>query len=475
VSNNPVKEAHSSCKSRLIEVARCVLALSLCCFELGSATFASAQTIVFEGARLIPGDGSPAIEDGILLSVDGVITRVGQMREFAVPNAATRIELRGKTIMPAIISAHVHPGFQRGLKYSAENFSRETILGDLNRELYFGVSTVLSLGIEQGDVTYQIRADQAAGHLGGARLFIAGRGIGAPNAGPGAPAYAGIAYAVSDEEAARAAVRELAASRVDVVKIWVDDRLGRAPSLPIALSREIIAEGHRSRLKVIAHIFYHKDAVELAAAGIDAFAHLVRDQEMSDALVRRIVTNGIYVMPNIGVPDRGTHASAPAWFNEPYLAGMLRDTQSPDVIARVGASFAGRGDEKVRQSEREYANLQKSVAKLDAAGARIILGPDTGIEDNFFGHAEQKELELMVEAGMTPSDVIVAATSRSAEFVGATDRGSLTPGKRTDILVLDANPLDDIRNTRRIARMYLAGVEVDREALKASFSKQIGK
>jgi imidazolonepropionase-like amidohydrolase len=319
VSNNVAKQMHSSRKLRANKVARYLLALALCCFTLGTATYASAQTIVFEGARLIPGDGSPAIEDGALLTVDGVITKVGHRGEFAVPNGATRIELGGKTVMPAIVSAHVHPGFQKGLKYSAENFSRETILGDLNRELYFGVSTVLSLGIEKGDVTYQIRADQAAGHLGGARLFIAGRGIGAPNAGPGAPAYAGIAYAVSDEDEARTAARELAASRVDIIKIWVDDRLGRAPSLPIGLSREIIDEGHRSGLKVVAHIFYHKDAIELAAAGIDAFAHLVRDQEMSDALVRTIVKKGIYVMPNIGVPDRGAHASAPAWFGEPYL------------------------------------------------------------------------------------------------------------------------------------------------------------
>ena len=126
----------------------------------------------------------------------------------------------------------------------------------------------------------------------------------------------------------------------------------------------------------------------------------------------------------------------------------------------------------VERAQRTYAILKRSVAKLGAAGARVVLGCDTGLEDHFFGYAEQKELELMVDAGMTPSQVIVAATSRAAEYLGLADRGTLAAGKRADLLVLDANPLDDIRNTRRIAKMYLAGVEVDRAALKASILKQ---
>jgi imidazolonepropionase-like amidohydrolase len=250
---------------------------------------AAAQSVLFEGARVIIGDGSPAIEDGAFLVVGDVITRIGRRGNFAVPQAATRIDLGGKTVMPAIVSTHVHPGFQRGLTYSVNNFTRETIMDDLNRELYFGISTVMSLGIEKGDVMFQIRADQAAGLLGGARLLLAGRGIGAPNAGPGAPAYSGIAYEITTEDQARSAVQELAAKKVDTIKIWVDDRGGRAPSLPITLSSLIIDEGHRVGLKVTAHIFYHKDAVELAAAGINAFAHLVRDTEMSDALITTMI------------------------------------------------------------------------------------------------------------------------------------------------------------------------------------------
>jgi imidazolonepropionase-like amidohydrolase len=428
---------------------------------------AAAGTLLFEGARIIPGDGSPAIEDGALLVEDSAVRRVGRRGEIALPGGAQRIDAAGKTIMPALVSAHVHPGFQRGLTYSAQNFTRETVMDDLNRALYFGISTVNSLGVEKGDVLYGIRADQKAGRLGGAQLLLAGRGIGAPNAGPGAAAYANIAYEITTGQQALDAVHELASRRVDGIKIWVDDRGGRAPSLPLTLSRAVIDEGHRLGFKVSAHIYYHKDAVELAAAGVDNFAHLVRDAVMSDELIATMVAKGVYVMPNIGVPERGARTAVPAWFDEPYLAGLLADTEPADVIARIRASYAGRDEATAARAQAIYANLQKSVAKLAAARARIILGSDTGLEDHPFGFAEQKELEMMAEAGMTPGEVIVAATSRSAEFLGLHDRGVIAPDRRADLLVLDANPLDDIRNTRRIAALYIAGKEVDRVALKA--------
>ena len=149
--------------------------------------------MLYEGARLIPGDGSAVIEDSAFLVENDTIARIGRKGEVTAPEGATRVDLTGKTVMPTLINAHGHPGFQRGLTYAAENFTRENIIDDLNRAAYFGVAAIQSQGIERGDVMYQIRADQEAGTLGGALLRIAGRGIGAPNAGPGNAAYAGIA------------------------------------------------------------------------------------------------------------------------------------------------------------------------------------------------------------------------------------------------------------------------------------------
>jgi imidazolonepropionase-like amidohydrolase len=450
--------------------------LSLCLAILAAmlaAHTAPAQTVLFEGERIIPGDGSPAINNAALLVERGAIARIAQAGEIALPAGGTRVDLTGKTVMPAIISTHAHPGFQKGLTYLAENFTRETILDDLNRALYAGISTVMSLGIETGDVMFQIRADQAEGRAGGARLLLAGRGIGAPNAGPGNSVYSSFTYEVTTIAQIRRAVQEQAARKVDIIKIWVDDRGGRAPRLPIPLALAAIDEAHKQGLKIAAHIFYHDDAVALADAGIDAFAHLVRDREMSDALIASMLRNKVYVMPTLGAPERAAHGSPPAWVDEPYLAGLLSDTVPAEVVVRIRNSFFGRDAAEVARRQQGYAILQRSLAKLAAAGAAVILGPDTGLEDQIFGYAEQKELGLMVEAGMTPSQAIVAATGRAAQFVGLSDRGMLTPGKRADLLVLDANPLDDIRNTRRIAKVYLAGVEVDRAALKASLTRPV--
>jgi imidazolonepropionase-like amidohydrolase len=441
------------------------LAYGVFCFAYPKPQSPSNRAVLYEGARLIAGDGSAPIESSAILVENGAITRIGSKGTISTPRGASRIDLTGKTIMPALVNAHGHPGFQRDLTYTAENFTRETIMNDLNRALYFGVAVVQSQGIERGDVTYQIRSDQEAGRLGGARLRIAGRGIGAPNAGPGAAAYAGIAYEVTTETEARQAVRELATKHVNLVKIWVDDRNGRAPRLAPNLYRAIIDEGHKHGLQVNAHVFYHTDAVDLVNAGIDGFAHLVRDKEMDDALIASIVRHNVYVMPNLS-PEWSTYIEVPHWLKDgdPLMALIQRSVPQP-VVERIRKSYENRSPAAVERTRTQYGILQRSLAKLAKANAKIILGCDTGLEDHPFGMSEQHELESMVNAGMTPMQVIVAATSRPAEYLKLEKMGVLASGKEADFLVLEANPLDNITNTQRISGMYIKGAEVDRTAL----------
>ncbi len=262
-------------------------------------------------------------------------------------------------------------------------------------------------------------------------------------------------------------MRDLAARKVDLVKIWVDDRGGRAPRLPPPVYRAIIEETHAHGLKVNAHVFYHEDAVGLVDAGIDGLAHLVRDREMDGALIAAIVRRGVYVMPNLGGAERGTHSTVPSWFDEPGLMALLRQSTSAPVIDRIRASFTSRDAATATAARNRYTILQRSLAALSKARARIILGSDTGLEDHLFGYAEQRELAEMVGAGMTPADVIVAATSRSAEYLGLRNMGSLTAGKRADFIVLGGNPLEDIRQTRSIEAVYFDGRALDRAALGA--------
>jgi imidazolonepropionase-like amidohydrolase len=427
------------------------------------------RAVLYEGARLIPGDGSPVVERSAFLVDNGTITRVGRQGDVKAPAGAGRVDLTGKTVMPALIDIHTHTGFQKGATYRPENYGREAVVDDLNRALYFGVSTVVSEGIDPGDAAFTIRDEQAAGRLGGARLFTAGRGLGAPNAGPGADTYRGIAYDITTEDEGRASVRALAARKVDFVKIWVDDRNGRAPELSPPLYRAIIDEAHRRGLRVNAHVFSLADAKGLVAAGIDGFTHMARDKEMDDELVQAIVTRGVYIMPTLQNTERGRNMEMPASLAA-WLNGSARDAIPPALIAKVQAAYGGRTAAQAAASRERYAILQRSLARLSAAGARIVLGGDTGLQDDPFGFAEHRELELMVDAGMTPMQAIVAATSRGAEYLRLPNTGTLAAGRSADLLVLDANPLDDITNTRRIAQIILRGRSVDRDALRIRLS-----
>jgi imidazolonepropionase-like amidohydrolase len=447
-----------------------ILCLGVWLLSLSVPGGALAQSTLYEGARLIPGDQSPVIEGSALLVDGGRIVQVGRQGQVKPPSSARRVDLTGKTVMPALVATHVHPGFQIGASYTRENYTADTIVNDLKRALYFGVSVVQSQGIETGDVMYQVRADQLVGKLPPLpTLRVAGRGIGSPNAGPGGATYAGMAYEVTTVAESRKAVQELAVRKVDIVKIWVDDRNGRAPKLSAPLYRAVIEEGHARGLKVNAHVYYHADAVDLVSAGIDGFAHLVRDVVMDDALVEAIVKRGVYVMGNLSSPRKTTYSTLPQWLSpgDPMTQLLTQSVGAP-VIDRLHAYFAKREPKSVDAARQRYTILEQSLAKLARAGARIILGADTGLEDHLFGMAEHLELEAMVDAGLTPSQAIVAATSRSAEFLGLKDKGTLRSGADADFLVLDANPLDAIASTRRIASVVLNGREIDRAALAAA-------
>ncbi|MBM3809533.1 MAG: amidohydrolase family protein, partial [Acidimicrobiia bacterium] len=223
----------------------------------------------------------------------------------------------------------------------------------------------------------------------------------------------------------------------------------------------------RRGLTINAHVFYHDDAVDLVSAGIDGFAHLVRDKVMDDALVATIVKRGVFVMGNLSFPRKSTYASLPPWMipGDP-MAQLLAESVNTGVLDRLRAYFINRDAKAVDAARQRYSILEQSLAKLSRAGARIILGADTGLEDHLFGMAEHLELEAMVDAGMSPHQAIVAGTSRAAEFLRLKTKGTLRPGLDADFVVLDANPLEAITNLRRISRVILGGAEVDRRALR---------
>ena len=396
----------------------------------GSEAGGGAAVTVFEGARLIVGDGSAPIEDAVFVVEGDRFTQAGRRADVQVPEGATRVDLSGKTVMPAIVNTHVHLAS-----------TRDDRADQLQHMAYYGAGLVVSLGLDSGDVPFEMR-DEAVPD--GARSRTAGRGITAPE-----PGRSEVPSWVTSEAEARTAVQELAAREVDLVKIWVDDRNGQYDKLSPALYGEIIDEANRLGLRVTAHVFTLADAKGLLRAGIDAFAHGVRDQDVDDELVALWRERpDVVLVPNL--PNPGVAGDL----------GWLSGTVPPDELREMQEAS------RDRPAAQEAFGIQaRNLARLNQAGVRIAFGTDGSTP-----WAVHLEMEDMVRSGMTPAEVIVAATLNSAELMQMSDIGTVAVGKSADFIVLDANPLDEITNTRRIASVYLRGIAVDRDALGARFS-----
>ena len=391
---------------------------------------AGGEATVFEGARLIVGDGSAAIEDAVFVVEGDRITQAGQRADVEIPESATRVDLSGKTVMPALVNTHVHLASTRAER-----------IDQLQHMAYYGAGLAVSLGLDDGDVAFEMRDEVIAD---GARSRTAGRGITAPEEG-----RTEVPIWITSETEARTAVQELAANQVDLIKIWVDTRNDQFVKLTPALYGAVIDEAHSEGLRVTAHIFNLEDAKGLLRAGIDAFAHGIRDRDIDDELVALWSERpNVVLVPNL--PNPGV-AGDLSWLSGTVPAADLQRMQEA---------------QRDRPAAQESFGIQaRNLARLSQAGITVAFGTDGSTP-----WAVHQEMEDMVRSGMTPAQVIVAATRNSAELMQMTDIGTVEVGKSADFIVLDANPLDDITNTRRISEVYLRGTAVDREALGARFT-----
>lgn len=382
----------------------------------------TSSAVVFEGARLIVGDGSPPVENAALVVDGGRLVEVGPAAELDGWPGAKRVDLAGMTVMPAIIDTHTHL-----------NQERDALIQDLRARARYGVGAAMSLGRDTRDLS--IRAEEIPG---AARFRSAGVGITSPE-----PGRSEIPYWVSTEDEARQAVRDEAARKVDIIKIWVDSRDGQYEKLSPELYGAIIDEAHQHGIPVTAHIFALADTKGLLRAGINAFAHGVRDTDVDEEIIGLFKERpDVVLVPNL--PNRGVAADLN------WLGGTL----PPDELEELQAGSVDDPD-----AQAVFAIQARNLARLSAEGVTIALGTDGNTP-----WAPHVEMEDMVAAGMTPAQVIVAATRNSADLLGLADAGTLEVGKRADFLVLNANPLHDITNTRQLVSVYLNGEEVDRSA-----------
>jgi imidazolonepropionase-like amidohydrolase len=391
----------------------------------------SAAVTVYEGARLITGDGSAPVEDSAFIVQNGRFTAVGRKGQLKVPASAAHVDLTGKTVMPAIIDAHKHPVVT----------TRDVLVDQLQHFAYYGIGMTMSLGQDTGDVAFQVRAETIPN---AARFHTAGRGLTGPE-----PGRSQAPFWVTTEAEARKDVDEDAAKKVDIIKIWVDDRDHTVTKLSPELYRAAIDEAHKHHLRTIAHIFTLEDAKGTLRAGIDNFAHSVRDKDVDDEYIKMVKAKPNFIVdPNL--PDRGVKVDR-SW---------LRDSMTPAEFQKVQA------ESKDDTKEQQFFGIQcRNLGRLTKEGIKISLGSDGPIP-----WAAHEEMADMAGCGMTPAQVIVASTRNAADLIGVTDVGTVAPRKTADFLVLDANPLDDITNTRRISAVYLRGSQVDRAALRARWT-----
>jgi imidazolonepropionase-like amidohydrolase len=420
----------------------------------------AAATVLLRNARVIDGTGAPPREHVSLVLRNGRIERIGGAG-MAAPAGAEVRDLTGKTLMPGLISAHSHLGLiVDDAESPAARYTRENVTAQLKEFERYGVTTILSLGLNR-DLVYELREEQRAGRLGGARIFTAGRGIGVPGGAPPLLAATDQIYRPDTVDEARKDVDEFAAHRADIVKIWVDEMHGAGPEMPPEIYKAVIEEAHQKHMRVAAHEYALGDARQLVASGVDVLAHSVRDQVVDDAFVHAMKQHKVWYVPTFTVDESFfVYAERPEFMKSAFFQQAAR----PKLMAKFNApGYAEKinQDAQTAQHKKDFAVGQQNLKRLFDAGVNVGFGTDSGaLPGRIPGFAEHRELELMVQAGLTPMQAITAATGENAKLLHATDRGTVAAGKRADLLILDADPLVDIRNTRKIFAVSHGGRSV---------------
>ena len=397
---------------------------------------------VFKGARIIDGTGRPPLDNGVIVVRQGRIEAIGSAAEVKIPAGAEEINLAGKTVIPGLINAHGHVGSTDGMRSGPEVYTEQNVLKQLALYARYGVTTIASLG-DDGPAGFRLRDAQNQPGLNHARLYVAG-----PVLAPKSP------------EDARIKVREVAAMKANFVKIRVDDNLGTTPKMPPEIYRAVLDEAHRLGLPADVHMYYLEDARDLLRSGADFLAHSIRDKPVDESFIALLKSRGVSYCPTLTREvSVYVYESRPKFFDDPFFLkeadpAIMRELENPTRQRAIAAN------PRAQAIKPALEMAKRNLKALQDAGIPIAMGTDTGPAGRFQGYFEHMELELMAEAGLKPMEILVAATAQPAKTHKLEGVGTLVAGKWADLVVLTRNPLEDIRHTRSIESVWIAGNRV---------------
>ncbi len=421
-------------------LARLAAALTLA----SGVAHADLGTVAFVGARIIDGSGAPALENAVLISVDGKISAVGPADSTPIPADAQRIDVTGKTLLPGLINTHGHVGQVLGLE--GGHYDRGNVLRQLSLYARYGVTVVNSLGDDEFE-GFEVRNELDPMHLNYARLMVAGPVL-----------------APQTVEQARRAVNGVADQNANFIKIRVDDNLGRTPKMAPEIYRAIAEESDKRGVPLAVHMYTLDDAKATLDAGADFIAHSVRDREVDAAFIDAMKAKNVCYTPTL-TRELSTfvYESEPDFFSDPFFTrevdpAVIATLREPERQAAMRANASAQ-----HYKTQALPMAMRNLKALSDAGVSIALGTDTGPAARFQGYFEHLEMKMMVDAGMTPMQVIQSATSVAAQCMGLDYLGTLEVGKWADVLVFDRNPLEAIENTHSLSQVWIAGNPVPRE------------
>jgi imidazolonepropionase-like amidohydrolase len=416
------------------------------------------RTILVKNVTLIDGTGKVAEKQTDIL-IEG--DRIKKIQKNIQSGTAQILDLKGKTIVPSFISAHTHVGTLKDTSSNAENYTKENIIRQLDHYQRYGINAVLVMGTDRPLIFETgLRDASVAGQISGARLFSAGYGFNVPDPNPGS--WMNLLFRPENTGQVAGMMDKLAALKPTTVKMWVDDHGGKAAKMKPEIYSEIISQAHKHNISVTAHLFYAEDAKKLIHSGLDVIGHSIRDKQMDKELIDLMKQKNVVYIPTLTLDHFAyIYADNPEWMQSEFFKKSLE----PGVFEMLSSP---QYQHKIRQSA-DYEKKKKdakiamqNVRTIFDAGITVALGTDSGaFPERAQGFAEHYEMELLVQAGLEPLDVIKIGTLNAAKMMGIEkDYGSVQIGKKADFVVLDADPSLDIKNTRKINAVWKDGKQV---------------